>query len=131
MLAGMAALRTSDHGTAERAFSQVVAREPDHVKAWYYRGVSRLEAGDAEGAVEDLGRVLRLAPTDANALIRHAPERMLWASNWPHPSVPADARPDDADLLDLLLEWAPDEGTRRRILSDNPAELFGFAQAQA
>lgn len=72
MLAGIAALRTSDLGTAERAFSQVVAREPDHAKAWYYRGVSRLEAGDAEGAVEDLGRVLRLSPNDANALIRHA-----------------------------------------------------------
>jgi D-galactarolactone isomerase len=62
----------------------------------------------------------------ATALVRHAPERMLWASNWPHPSVPAERRPDDADLLDLLLEWAPDEATRRRILRENPAELYGF-----
>jgi D-galactarolactone isomerase len=34
--------------------------------------------------------------------------------------------PDDANLLDLLLEWAPDENVRRRILVDNPAELYGF-----
>lgn len=63
----------------------------------------------------------------AQALARHAPERMLWASNWPHPSAPPDAVPDDADLLDLLLEWAPDETVRRKILVDNPAALYGFA----
>jgi D-galactarolactone isomerase len=62
----------------------------------------------------------------AKALVRHAPERMLWASNWPHPSEPSDAKPDEARLLDLLLEWAPDDVTRRKILVDNPAELFGF-----
>ena len=68
---------------------------------------------------EDVGRLAR-------ALVTHAPERMLWASNWPHPSAPKDAVPDDADLLDLLLEWASDDATRRRILVDNPAELYGF-----
>jgi D-galactarolactone isomerase len=35
--------------------------------------------------------------------------------------------PDDADLLDLLLDWAPDETTRKKILVDNPAQLYGFA----
>ena len=60
----------------------------------------------------------------AKALARHAPERMLWASNWPHPSVPQSSRPDDADLLDLLLEWASDEAMRRKILVDNPAALY-------
>lgn len=62
----------------------------------------------------------------AKALVRHAPDRMLWASNWPHPSAAPDGRPDDADLLDLLLDWVPDESTRRKILVDNPAELFAF-----
>jgi predicted TIM-barrel fold metal-dependent hydrolase len=60
----------------------------------------------------------------AKELVRAAPERMLWASNWPHPSVPKEKRPDDADLLDLLLEWAPDDATRRKILVENPAELY-------
>ena len=62
----------------------------------------------------------------AKALVKHAPDRMLWASNWPHPSVPKERMPDDADLLDLLLEWAPDEAARRKILVDNAAELYGF-----
>ena len=64
--------------------------------------------------------------TLAKALVAHAPERMLWASNWPHPSMPIDGKPDDADMLDLLLDWAPDEAVRNRILADNPAELYGF-----
>lgn len=62
----------------------------------------------------------------AKALVRAAPERMVWASNWPHPSAPRDRIPEDADLLDLLLDWAPAEGTRRKILVENPAALYGF-----
>ncbi|MCX7230730.1 MAG: amidohydrolase family protein [Burkholderiales bacterium] len=62
----------------------------------------------------------------AAALVREAPERMLWASNWPHPSARPDALPDDADQLDVLLEWAPREADRLRILVDDPAELYGF-----
>src|SRR5207245_1777610 len=65
---------------------------------------------------EDVGALAR-------ALVKAAPQRMLWASNWPHPTAAKDAFPDDANLLDLLLEWAPDEAVRRRILVDNPAEL--------
>jgi D-galactarolactone isomerase len=65
----------------------------------------------------------------AKAMVRQAPERMLWASNWPHPSAPKDDMPDDAVLLDTLLDWAPDEATRRRILADNPAQLYGFGPA--
>jgi predicted TIM-barrel fold metal-dependent hydrolase len=29
-------------------------------------------------------------------------------------------------MLDLLLEWADDEATRRKILADNPARLYDF-----
>ena len=61
----------------------------------------------------------------AKTLIRAAPERMVWASNWPHPTALSDP-PDDAVLLDLLLDWAGDEALRRRILTDNPAELYRF-----
>jgi D-galactarolactone isomerase len=62
----------------------------------------------------------------AQALVRAAPERMLWASNWPHPGQTDPAIRDDAHLLDLLIEWAPEEATRNRILVDNPAALYGF-----
>jgi D-galactarolactone isomerase len=70
-------------------------------------------------AYEDVSKLAR-------ALVKHAPERMIWASNWPHPSAPKDRVPDDADLLDLLLDWAPEEAVRRRILVDNPLALYGF-----
>jgi len=70
-------------------------------------------------AYEDVSKLAR-------ALVKHAPERMIWGSNWPHPSAPKDRVPDDADLLDLLLDWAPDETTRRKILVDNPAALYRF-----
>ena len=62
----------------------------------------------------------------AKVLAKAAPERMLWASNWPHPGEPLDAKPDDAMLLDTLLDWVPDDTARRRILADNPIELYGF-----
>ncbi|MCF3936105.1 amidohydrolase family protein [Acuticoccus sp. M5D2P5] len=62
--------------------------------------------------------------TLAKALAKAAPERMLWASNWPHPSV--TDKPDDALLLDLMLDWVEDDKTRERILVDNAAEVYGF-----
>jgi D-galactarolactone isomerase len=61
----------------------------------------------------------------ARALIGQAPDRMLWASNWPHPSLKQDF-PDEAVLLDLLAEWAPDAATREKILVANPARLYQF-----
>jgi len=34
--------------------------------------------------------------------------------------------PEDAEHLDLLLDWTENEATRNRILVSNPAELYGF-----
>ena len=62
----------------------------------------------------------------AKALVQRAPERLVWASNWPHPQSRGGAMPDDEVLLDLMLDWAPAEKTRNRILATNPAELYGF-----
>ena len=62
----------------------------------------------------------------ARAYVKLAPERLVWGSDWPHPTSPADAKPDDAVLLDLLADWAPDPKLQARILVSNPAELYGF-----
>ena len=62
----------------------------------------------------------------AKALVKRAPGRLVWASNWPHPLPGRATVPDDAVLLDVLLDWAPDEGIRNRILAANPAKLYGF-----
>jgi predicted TIM-barrel fold metal-dependent hydrolase len=61
----------------------------------------------------------------AKAYVKRAPERLVWGSDWPHPTE-RDTKPDDAVLLDLLQEWVPDEATRRKILVENPAKLYGF-----
>ena len=63
----------------------------------------------------------------ARRLVAHAPDRCLWGSNWPHPG--RTPRPDNRALLALLEDWAPDARTRRRILAENPARLYGFGEA--
>ncbi len=62
----------------------------------------------------------------ARAYIRTAPDRVLWASDWPHP-LSKTPPPNDGDLLDLLYRTCEgDEALLRAILRDNPAALFGF-----
>jgi D-galactarolactone isomerase len=29
-------------------------------------------------------------------------------------------------MLDMLLDWVPDDATRKKVLVDNPARLYGF-----
>ena len=76
-------------------------------------------------------RVSKLYPDYADARALHEalvaanPERLMWGTDWPHPSIPADVMPDDGHLLDLLFNWTPDEAVRRKILVETPARLFG------
>ncbi|HEY6817021.1 MAG TPA: amidohydrolase family protein [Croceibacterium sp.] len=60
----------------------------------------------------------------AHALVAHAPERMLWGSDWPHVQMNGRVMPNDGDLLGLLAEWVPDEAVRARILAENPLALY-------
>jgi len=62
----------------------------------------------------------------AKILIRHAPDRMIWATNWPHAQANLFGYPDDGALMDLLLDWSPDQATIEKILTRNPAALYGF-----
>jgi 2-pyrone-4,6-dicarboxylate lactonase len=58
-------------------------------------------------------------------LVEHAPTRLLWGSDWPHPQY-FKPMPNDVGLLDMMLDWVPDGATRKLIFVDNPAEAFGF-----
>lgn len=58
----------------------------------------------------------------ARLLIAHAPDRMLWGSDWNHGNM--RVKPDDAASFDQLAIWAPDEAARCRILVDNPDRLY-------
>jgi 2-pyrone-4,6-dicarboxylate lactonase len=60
----------------------------------------------------------------AQALIEAAPDRLIWGSDYPHLSFAESVH--SVDLFNLLGRWAPQEEIRRRILTDNPAALFGF-----
>ena len=61
----------------------------------------------------------------AKALVKIAPDRMLWATNWPHPT-PGVPKPDAAWMLDMLLDWVPDAAARAKILVESPARPYGF-----
>ena len=61
----------------------------------------------------------------AHALIEAAPRQVIWGTDWPHVMVKG-AMPNDGDLCDLLSDWIPDAATRKQVLVDNPARLYGF-----
>jgi len=60
----------------------------------------------------------------ARALIEAAPDRVIWGSDYPFLSH--DHLVDLPQLIGLVPQWAPDEAARRKILVDNPRQLFGF-----
>ncbi len=63
----------------------------------------------------------------AQIVIAAAPDRVIWGSDWPHSNNFAPGHtPNDGDLVDLLAAFAPDERTRKKILVDNPAALYGL-----
>jgi len=63
----------------------------------------------------------------ARAFFQAAPDRVVWGSDWPHPTEKSDNKPDDALLFDLLAVWIPDGGARTRVLVQNPQALYGFS----
>lgn len=104
-------------GTDHEAFKTLL-RLTDTGRCWVKLSAPYETSKSGAPKYEDVSKLAR-------ALVRHAPERMLWASNWPHPSVPPGTL-DDRELLELLEDWAPRAAERRRILVDNPAELYGL-----
>lgn len=62
----------------------------------------------------------------AQHLAVHAPERVLWGSDWPHVNL-SGPMPDDGDLVDTIARIVPDAKRRQLLLVDNPAKCFGFA----
>lgn len=94
-------------------YSRLLAKE----KAWIK--VSGAYISSKRPDLADTAEVVR-------EYIRIAPDRLVYGSDWPHPTKKAGEKPDDAKLLDRLDEWSPGEAVRNRILVDNPARLYGF-----
>jgi len=106
--------------------------------------VELVRSGKAYVKISGAYRISRQAPDYGDAaaiarvLIAANRERILWGTDWPHPNsdpLPGygamDVRPysqiDDGRLLNQLPVWAADAATRKAILVDNPARLYGFA----
>jgi 2-pyrone-4,6-dicarboxylate lactonase len=60
----------------------------------------------------------------AHAIVQAAPDRVLWGTDFPHPNPTHEA--DEADLVDLVPQFATSQGEQQRLLVDNPARLYGF-----
>lgn len=72
------------------------------------------------------------------AMIAANPDRLVWASDWPHTGggrdrgnrKPTDIEPfreiDDAHVFAQLEAWVPDARQRQKVLVENAAELFRF-----
>lgn len=74
-------------------------------------------------------RLTKTDPTYASvrpfhdALLSHAPDRVLFGSDWPYISLDAQP-PNPGGLIDLFDAWTPDEAIRQRVFVDNPAQCY-------
>jgi len=80
-------------------------------------GPERISAALSNGTVPYLDVV-----TTARRLLKAAPDRVLWGSDWPHPNV--REIPDDGKLVDLLPHYSGDASVIQRLLVDNPTRLY-------
>jgi len=102
-----------------------------------------VRSGKAYVKISGAYRASKVAPDYADAaplaraLIAANSDRIVWGTDWPHPDSvtppgkqPSDVTPlfqiDDGRLLNQLAVWAPDAAIRKKILVDNPAQLYGF-----
>ncbi len=104
-------------GVEQEPFRRLVDRLAGDERCWVkISGAERLTAGG-------------VAPYDdvvpfARALVAAAPDRVLWGTDWPHPNL--SVMPDEGELVDLLVDFVPDEALRHQILVDNPERLYDF-----
>ncbi|WP_263618534.1 amidohydrolase family protein [Ruegeria marisrubri] len=104
-------------GTGTEGFQALLALMHEG-KAWTKLSGAYRITGKAAPQYDDVTPIAR-------ALIAANPDQVVYGTDWPHPHIPV-AMPNDGDLLDALIDWAPDAATRRAILTDNPARLYGF-----
>ncbi|AXS41593.1 amidohydrolase family protein [Breoghania sp. L-A4] len=97
-----------------------VRRLIDTGNCWFKFAGCYESSRSGEPAYEDIAATAR-------ALAAHAPDRIVWGTNWPHNLAKTTADyPNDAALTDTVLGWFPDEDGRRLALVDTPQALFGF-----
>jgi predicted TIM-barrel fold metal-dependent hydrolase len=58
-------------------------------------------------------------------VLTERPDRCVWGSNWPHPGL-LEFMPNDADLVDQLDSWLPNDDIREPLFSFNARRLYGL-----
>lgn len=101
---------------------RIVRELLDHGRAWVKLSGAYINSRIGPPSYPEAGTIAR-------DFVKAAPERLVWGSDWPHPSLSDDHKPDDASLFDLLSVWVPNGATRNRILVRNPETLYGFAKS--
>jgi predicted TIM-barrel fold metal-dependent hydrolase len=104
------------HGDKEFAELLAILKSEEHAWLSLYSFYQLSKSGAPDYA--DMAEVIQ-------AIIAARPDHVIWGSNWPHASIRVPT-PNDGDLLNFLLAAAPEENTRNKILSDNPAKLYGW-----
>lgn len=64
----LVSLKDQNYPIALALLDKIVALEPDWAEAWNQRATTRFLAGDADGAMADIGQVVRLEPRHFGAL---------------------------------------------------------------
>jgi 2-pyrone-4,6-dicarboxylate lactonase len=105
-------------GLAQRPFQLLLELYRSNPLAWIkVCGAERVSIG---------ARPFRDAVPFAQALIAADSRRILWGTDWPHPNI-TKHMPNDGELVDLFAEICPDPELQRRILVDNPTQMYWSA----
>ncbi len=107
-----------ENGVVDPGF-QALLKFMESGRCWVKISAPYLASIDGPPHYADVGEKVQ-------ALVSVRPDRLVWAVNWPHPNHTPGNKPEEADCLDVLLDWIPDQATRNAVLADNPAILYDF-----
>jgi predicted TIM-barrel fold metal-dependent hydrolase len=111
--------RAPQPGATDHASYKAVRSLIDRGRAWVKLSGFYFETKVDEPSYADTAEV-------AHSYFRAAPERVVWGSDWPHVTEPADKKPDDAIMLDVFEAWGLTEAQKRQIFVSNPEKFYDF-----
>ncbi|HWG06296.1 MAG TPA: amidohydrolase family protein [Beijerinckiaceae bacterium] len=107
-----------ERGLADKAFQTVLRHYADNPDCWInFYSFYQLSSEGPPHYSDVIPIVAKIVETNA--------DRVVWGSNWPH--AVTKTTPDDGDLVDFIPAALPDPAHRQKLLVDNPARLYGWA----